>query len=99
MRGEFKILILTTNTTHHSYFVKSIKEKFNGVFVIYEEKKIKFSHSTNHSLEEEQILFEKNKWFSNVDFSLKKIDDIEFVHDINSSETKKIICFISKGLW
>ena len=41
MRGEFKILILTTNTIHHSYFVKSIKEKFNGVFVICEEKKNK----------------------------------------------------------
>ena len=54
-------------------------------------KKIKFSYSTKHSLEEEQILFEKNKWFYNVDFYLKKIDDIEFVHDINSSETKKII--------
>ena len=34
MKCKFKILIFTTDTTHHSYFIKCIKEKFDDVSVI-----------------------------------------------------------------
>ena len=37
-----KILILTTNTDHHLFFVNKLKEKFENISVILEKKKTIF---------------------------------------------------------
>ena len=39
-----RILVLTTDTLHHTFFVKKLKEKYNDVSVICENKReIKYS--------------------------------------------------------
>ena len=54
-----KVLILTTNTLHHTYFVNKFKSKYKNTFVIFESKKIKFRYKTFHKFEKKRDEFEK----------------------------------------
>ena len=57
-----KVLILTTKTDHHDYFIQKISDFTKQFFVIYEKKKNKFDFKTNHILIKKRNFFEK-KYF------------------------------------
>ena len=84
-----KILILTTKTPHHHFFIKQLLKFYSKeVEVFFEEKKISFPFKVSHRFESKRILYEKKKFFDNKNFTLKK--GLSF-YDINSKECIKKI--------
>lgn len=79
-----KILILTTKTEHHDYFINKLNLKNNNINVIYEQKKIKFDFKTSHRLYKKRNKIEK-KFFQNK--KIKKNVLRKFFFDINSQES------------
>ena len=60
-----KILVLTTETPHHSYFVKKLSEGFENISVFCENgKQPMFQYETRHPFEGGREQFEQNKWFA-----------------------------------
>ena len=84
------ILILTTNTPHHTYFTKKLISKFKNIFVICEKKKIKFKYKTHHSFETKRDKFEIKKWFKNENHKLTKSKNVIFIKDLNFLEIKNV---------
>jgi len=59
-----KILVLTTETSHHSYFVKKLSEGFEDISVFCQNgKQHVFPYETNHSFESSREQLELKKWF------------------------------------
>jgi methionyl-tRNA formyltransferase len=83
-----KILILTTKTDHHLYFVNEIKKKFKDVYLILEKKKIKFSYKTNHKYFNQRSIFEKKFFFNN---KFVKFSDYKSFKDINNVKSLSYI--------
>ena len=60
-----KILVLTTETLHHSYFVKKLVEGFEDISVFCEGgKQIIFPYETKHPFESSREQLELKKWFA-----------------------------------
>ena len=71
-----KILILTTKTEHHDYFINKLNLKNNNINVIYEQKKIKFNFKTSHRLYKKRNKIEKKKFFQNKKIKKKCLEKI-----------------------
>ena len=88
-----KILILTTDTPHHTYFVSKLTSKYKNTFIIGEKKRIKFPFKTIHPFEKKRDKYEIKSWFKNKNYQLKKIKNVSFIRDINlltSTKLKKL---------
>ncbi len=58
-----KILILTTKTLHHHFFIKQLLKFYSKeVEVFFEEKKISFPFKVSHRFESKRILYEKKNF-------------------------------------
>lgn len=57
-----KILILTTNTPHHNYFIRKIQDLCDQLFVVYETTSIIPVYPTYHPFEDLRETFEKKLW-------------------------------------
>jgi methionyl-tRNA formyltransferase len=89
-----RVLILTTETPHHLYFVKEISAVFNIIGIGVESKFLKAPFQTHHSFEDERDRYEvtkllKEKRVSFKDFCETKVFDnindegcIQFVEDL-----------------
>tara|TARA_B100000780_G_C21098763_1_gene443295 strand:+ start:303 stop:896 length:594 start_codon:yes stop_codon:yes gene_type:complete len=55
------VLILTTKTQHHEYFINKLREKITNLFVIYKNKKIKYDFNTKHNELNKRDFFENDK--------------------------------------
>jgi len=58
-----KIIILTTSTDHHLFFVNKLLEKFEDIKVILENKKNYFLYKTSHNYQKKRKKFEKYFFF------------------------------------
>ena len=85
-----KILILTTKTEHHDYFINKIKLKDNNINVIYEQRKIKFNFKTSHRFYKQRNIIEKN-FFQN-----KKINRNISRKNFFNINSQKSIDYINK---
>jgi methionyl-tRNA formyltransferase len=86
-----KVLILTTKTYHHLYFLNQLSlDKRLDILSLFEKKKIKFNFKTNHQLDnlrnsyERLIIFKKK-----IKYSLLK--NKKEVRDINSKTSINLI--------
>tara|TARA_B100000989_G_scaffold238449_1_gene185335 strand:+ start:22669 stop:23370 length:702 start_codon:yes stop_codon:yes gene_type:complete len=88
------ILVLTTKTDHHLYFIYHIKKTFKDTFVIFEKKKIRFKFDTKHPYLKKRSLFEKKYFFKNRKvyfqgyksfFDINQKSSIEYIKKINPS--------------
>ena len=79
-----KVLVLTTKTDHHDYFIHKISKSIEKISVIYETKINKFNFKTNHILLKKRERFEK-KYF-NLKSYKKKFSNL-FIQNINSKKT------------
>ena len=77
-----KILILTTNTDHHLFFVNELSRRFRNIKVVLETKKNHFSYSTNHRYLIKRKKFEKFFFFQNKKIKFK---DKKVFYDINNN--------------
>ena len=73
-----KILILTTDTPHHTYFVSKIVSKYKNTFIVCEKKKIKFPFKTIHSFEKKRDVFEIKSWFKNRNYMLRNMKRVSW---------------------
>tara|TARA_B100000886_G_scaffold339213_1_gene303996 strand:- start:6022 stop:6732 length:711 start_codon:yes stop_codon:yes gene_type:complete len=85
-----KILILTTDTPHHTYFVSKIVSKYKNTFIVCEKKKIKFPFKTIHSFEKKRDVFEIKSWFKNRNYMLRNMKRVSFIKDINLLNYSKL---------
>ena len=85
-----RVLILTTNTLHHRYFIKFLKKYFKNIFVIFEKKKIKFPFKTKHIYEKKREKFEKFFFFNNTNYELNNLKIL------NNCNTELSINYIKK---
>ena len=87
-----KVVIISTQTPHHAYFVKKIQENHKNTVAFLENKKVNFPFITEHSFEKERDIFEREKWFSSSSENISQIVQTEEFKDINSTESiKKIV--------
>ncbi|MFC1584529.1 formyltransferase family protein [Fibrobacterota bacterium] len=61
--SEMKIVLLTTQTTHHTYFVKKVLEQYALEAVFLEEQPVQPPFEVNHPFEAERETYERDLWF------------------------------------
>ena len=86
-----RIVILTTNTLHHRYFINTILE--NNIIInkgLFETEHVKPKFRVGPFYEKEEIEFEKDNFFKKVDDNLK-LEDVDKVDNINSSPSYRIL--------
>jgi len=87
---NLKIIILTTSTDHHLFFVNKLLEKFKDTKVILEKKKNFFSFKTYHNYQKKRKKFEKYFFFKNKE---NKFKNEKIFYDVNS---KNCINYVKK---
>lgn len=85
------VSIITTNTIHHTYFVKKISEKYEKLKVFVEEKILAPSFSTPHPYERERDIFELNSWFGGKRHNLTSYAECNYFENINIASAKKMM--------
>ena len=79
---SMKILVLTTETSHHVYFAKKLAETFGNVIVYCEKfSSNKFLFDTHHAFEDRRDIFEITKWFEGKSL---RMADILITKEFNS---------------
>lgn len=86
-----KLLILTTQTTHHAKFVQDFCDGGFDVRVVLETKALKPSFDTTHPYLSEQDQYEKNLWFDGGDLQIKGIAETYETENANSEITQNLI--------
>jgi len=86
-----KIVVLTTKTDHHLYFVEKLKKKYKNLFTVIEKKKIRFSFRTKHKFIKQRSIFEKKFFFSNKPVNFKDYKSFYDINDVASIEHIKKI--------
>lgn len=88
-----KILILSTNTNHHNYYISQIHKKFNDTSVIFETETVIPTYDIFHQYENLRDSFEKELWNININNYFKNHDKMIFYcKNINE---KKVFDFIN----
>tara|TARA_B100000575_G_C23121070_1_gene648769 strand:+ start:493 stop:1203 length:711 start_codon:yes stop_codon:yes gene_type:complete len=98
-----KILILTTITSHHNFFVHKIYEQFKNITLIVENESLKSKYSTFHEFEVLRDRYEKNLWNKLINIPLgdickklyisQNINDKKNIDILNTSEFDVCIVF------
>jgi len=81
-----KIIILTTDTVHHAFFVKKISDFFSDVSV-YSENVSNHNNlfTTDHPFEQRRDHYELKKWFDGSRVRMSEIADTRLFEDLNST--------------
>ncbi len=97
-----KIIVFTTNTTHHIYFIKKISQFFNIDSIILEKESLIPQFNTDHPFEKERDSYEKIKLLNEekLDFGsysktieLNNINDPECIDFISKQKPDVVISF------
>ena len=97
------VILLTTKTPHHFFFINQIS-KFCNLLIVFEKKVLKPNFKTNHNYEKHQVLYEKKKWFNNKkikifkDFKMLNVDDINEKKSINFIKSNASDLILSFGI-
>lgn len=89
-----KIAILSTDTPHHAYFVKTLKNIFSDI-TVYCETKSNTHHplKKEHSFEVKRDIYECQRWFGN---EQTKISEITSVKEFSSMNDASAIASLKK---
>ena len=86
-----KVLILSTNTKHHTYFINKIAQHYDICGIVYERKVLKKDYPTGPFYDNLEDKFE-NKFFED-DIPNKLSDDLQKkvveVHSVNNKHLQK----------
>ena len=89
-----KIAVLTTETPHHTYFVKALKEIFIDITVYCETRyNTPPPFKTEHSFEVKRDIYECQRWFGN---EKTKISEITSVKEFTSMNDASAIASLEK---
>jgi methionyl-tRNA formyltransferase len=81
-----KIALLTTQTSHHAFFVREIAARFSDVHVFCESQSIHAPFDVSHSFEAERDQFECQSWFQGADPRLDEFGQVTTVDTMNSAK-------------
>lgn len=82
-KKSLRIAILTTETSHHAYFVREISDRYGPVVVFEERRDISVDFETHHAFEDEQVEIEQAAWFDGKSVSLADYAPVTTYHDVN----------------
>jgi methionyl-tRNA formyltransferase len=82
-----RLAVLTTDTVHHSYFVKKLATSFSSVCVLVESKRKSFPYETIDGSELIRDSYEKQRWSMETNFTIRDYADSYYLLDINSEES------------
>jgi methionyl-tRNA formyltransferase len=80
------IALLTTDTTHHTYFASELSKKYRSVHVLSESNLYHPHYDTSHKFEELREEHEKSKFFDGKNLSLKDVCEVQTINTISSPE-------------
>jgi methionyl-tRNA formyltransferase len=86
-----KISVLTTNTSHHIYFVKKLQEIFGRVTVICETRARVLPFETHHPFENLRDEFEWDNWFNSRRRTFTEYTNVYFFPTINDKDATSAI--------
>ena len=81
-----KIVVLTTQTAHHSYFVAELKKTHPIEAVIEETTILKAPFPTHHAMDDKRDQYEKQHFFEGKDVTLGELARLHRVDSINSAQ-------------
>ena len=84
-----KLIIFSTDTKHHRYFINKLNLKFDICSIIYERKKLSKDYVTGPFFEFEEDRFE-DSFFNEVSYEIDDKKMIE-VHTVNQKSLSKYI--------
>ena len=88
-----KIALLTTDTTHHTYFVQQLSNYYDIEIIVVEQNSLQAPFAIDHSFEDARELYEMETFFNNSTPSLK---DFASVFETENANNKKCVDFIKK---
>jgi len=91
-----KLVIFSTDTKHHRYFINKIADKFDICSVVYERKKLTKDYATGPFFEREEIEFEE-KFFEEVEREIDYKNLVE-VYSVNNKALAKYIEYLKPDL-
>lgn len=83
---NLKLAILTTQTTHHAYFVREVAKKFAVARVYCETAALKAPFETAHAFETVREDYERRLWFGGTDCDIASLEPTEAFASINDNE-------------
>ncbi len=84
--GVMKIALLTTQTPHHTFFVREIAARFDSVQAFCERQSLRPTFDTSHPFETERDEFERNRWFRGADPRIDEFVPATTVDTMNGTE-------------
>ena len=85
-----RIVILSTETIHHTYFINCIVNSFDVVGIFYEIKHIRFPFDTSSPFEDDEKAFENDNFFVDVPNSIPIDLPVHRVQSLNDPEFKEM---------
>ena len=93
-----KLLILTTQTTHHTKFVQDLAALWPETRVVIETRRLVAPFDTVHDYLAQQEMFERDRWFGGKDAKILDYAETVGVENINDSATLNLINEFSPDL-
>jgi methionyl-tRNA formyltransferase len=81
-----RILVLTTETFHHAYFVRALAECGHQMFVLSESRRVNVAYRTAANFELQRDQYERDLWFNGRAASLAEFAETVSVNDVNDDE-------------
>ncbi len=81
-----RLLLLTTPTPHHAYFVQRMAE-FGDVRVVLETTGLVPPFAVHHPFEDERDQHETDQWFSSCEVQIEELAETVAVENVNSNRT------------
>lgn len=78
-----KIAVLTTDTTHHAYFVREVTKSFPIDCVFIETNTLAAPFATHHPFESKRDTYERNIWFGGAETRINAFADVQHFPSIN----------------
>lgn len=78
-----RLVVLTTQTPHHAYFVRRLNEQFPVVLTLVETQSNRAPFPTHHSFEDTRDAFERQTWFDGADVQIDSITGTEKFPSLN----------------
>lgn len=86
-----KLVVLTTDTLHHCYFVRELDLRFAVEAVFIETNSLKPQFDIAHSFEADREVYEQRIWFDEQTVSLADIAPVKRFNSINDSDAIKML--------
>jgi folate-dependent phosphoribosylglycinamide formyltransferase PurN len=81
-----KVLILTTDAPHHSFFVRELAVVFPQLHVIIESTGLSPLFDVRHSFEQERDFYELRAWFNGAQVTTRELAETFVCENINQAE-------------